>query len=387
MANKPTEKILVVDDDLDSLDLIGKQVLGASGYQVAMATDGGAAVQQAVTAQPDIVIVSMSLHGFSGKDFLSALKSQNFEAPVVVILPHGGELQALAAFRLGARDYLMRPVREAEVITVVDRLSAETRMKKERVQMQQKIQQSHNELQERVKELNTLQAIGKAVTNLNDVNVLFTRLIESAMQVAGAEMAWMLLADEATKQMILFAAKNLPPSIQLRQPWDDGLASLVMLSGEPLNISGAGMNQFKIAQIAKSALVMPIKARDQVVGVLTVANKTPNKNFNERHQSLLSAVTDYASIAVVNVRLFQAIEMRARQMQQAYEELKAAKSQGEVVAAFARELRLPIDQARGYVTLGLQEGGAGLNDRLRDHFRLATERLQAAIQMIDNIAK
>ncbi|MBI5082605.1 MAG: response regulator [Chloroflexi bacterium] len=383
---KPNEKILVVDDDLDSLDLIGKQVLGASGYQVAMATDGGSAVQQAVTAQPDIVIVSMSLHGFSGKDFLSALKSQNFEQPVVVIVPHGGEQQALAAFRLGARDYLVRPVREAEVITVVDKLSAEIRLKKERGQLQQKVNQSAAELQERVKELDTLHKLGKAVTNLNDVGLLFNRLVETAMQMTGAEMAWMLLADEASKQTILFAAKNLPPTIQLRQPWDDGLASLVMLSAEPLNISGAGMSQFKIAQIAKAALVMPIKARDQVVGVLTVANKSA-KAFSDNHQSLLSAITDYASIAVVNVRLFQALEHRARQMQQAYDELKAAKSKDEVVLAFGHQLRLPLDQAKGYIALAVQEGGTALNERLRDHFRLAAERITTAMQMIDSLGK
>jgi len=383
---KPNEKILVVDDDLDSLDLIGKQVLGASGYQVAMATDGGSAVQQAMTAQPDIVIVSMSLHGFSGKDFLSALKSQNFEAPIVVIVPQSGEQQALAAFRLGARDYLVRPVREAEVITVVDKLSAEIRLKKERGQLQQKVNQSAAELQERVKELDTLHKLGKAVTNLNDVGLLFNRLVETAMQMTGAEMAWMLLADEASKQTILFAAKNLPPTIQLRQPWDDGLASLVMLSAEPLNISGAGMSQFKIAQIAKAALVMPIKARDQVVGVLTVANKSA-KVFSDNHQSLLSAITDYASIAVVNVRLFQALEHRARQMQQAYDELKAAKSKDEVVLAFGHQLRVPLEQAKGYIALAVQEGGTTLNERLRDHFRLAVERITTAMQMIDSLGK
>jgi FixJ family two-component response regulator len=383
---KPNEKILVVDDDLDSLDLIGKQVLGASGYQVAMATDGGAAVQQAMTAQPDIVIVSMTLHGFSGKDFLSALKSQNFEAPIVVIVPQGGEQQALAAFRLGARDYLVRPVREAEVITVVDKLSADIRLKKERGQLQQKVNQSAAELQERVKELDTLHKLGKAVTNLNDVGLLFNRLVETAMQMTGAEMAWMLLADEASKQTILFAAKNLPPTIQLRQPWDDGLASLVMLSAEPLNISGAGMSQFKIAQIAKAALVMPIKARDQVVGVLTVANKSA-KAFSDNHQSLLSAITDYASIAVVNVRLFQALEHRARQMQQAYDELKAAKSKDEVVLAFGHQLRQPLEQAKGYIALAVQEGGTAINERLRDHFRLAAERITTAMQMIDSLGK
>ncbi len=47
------EKILVVDDDLNVLDLVAKQALAPMGYQVVTAIDGASAIQKALQLQPD----------------------------------------------------------------------------------------------------------------------------------------------------------------------------------------------------------------------------------------------------------------------------------------------------------------------------------------------
>jgi two-component system NtrC family sensor kinase len=382
---KLADKVLVVDDDLNSLDLIAKQVLGPLGYQVIPVTDGGAAIQQAGKTSPDALIVSLSLRGFSGRDLLTALRSQGFEAPIIVIAPAGGEAQALAAFRLGARDYLVRPLREAEIVTVMDRVIGESRMRRERAQLQQQLTQANADMEQRLKEMTALSGLGKAVTNLSDVGLLFNRLVESALFVTGANMGWLLLADETTGQLTLHASKNLPVRVPLRRPWDDGLAPLVMMSGEPLNITGPGMNQFKISQVAKAVLVAPIRAREQTVGVLTVANAAA-KPFNDRHQTLLGAVSDYASIAIVNVRLFQVLESRARSFQQAYDELKAGqKEKDELFEKLGADMRVPLGAAQQYVELALAEESSKLNNRLRNHLKLAAEKLNGATRVLEAI--
>src|SRR5574341_823469 len=120
MPNNPRSKVLVIDDDLQSLDLIHKQVLEPLGYQVITAIDGAAGLQLAVTKQPEIVLLSLSIKGLSGKDVLTALRAQGFDSPIIVLVPGDSEAQALAAFRLGARDYLARPLREAEIVAAVD---------------------------------------------------------------------------------------------------------------------------------------------------------------------------------------------------------------------------------------------------------------------------
>ena len=388
---KQQDKILVVDDDLDSLDLIAKQVLTPLGYQVAAVTDGGAALQQAIDFAPAVMIVSLSLQGFSGRDLLTALRSQGFDSPIIVIAPHEGEAQALAAFRLGARDYLVRPLREAEIVNTMDRVIGEGQLKRERAQLEAQIKQANAELEGRVKELVTLSSVGKAVISLNDIGALFARLIDGALQLTNAEMGWLALADEPGGQLILYAARNVPGNPKLRGPWDDGLSSLVMQSGEPLNITGAGMNQFRISQIAKSALVMPIKAREQTVGVLTVANKSA-RTFDNRYQTLLNAVADYASIAVVNVRLFQALEARARSLQQANEEMRLAektrseKIRNEVQQKVAGTLREPIRQAKSHIDASLSEGFDKLTGRQRDNVKQIADKLALLEQLIENIS-
>jgi GAF domain-containing protein len=105
---------------------------------------------------------------------------------------------------------------------------------------------------------------------------------------------------------------------KLHQAWDDGVSSLVMLSAETLSIHGDGLAQFKIARFAKAALIVPIKARDQAIGVITVAREEP-KPFSEPNQRMLEAVGDYASISLINARLFHALTGRAEELQEAVE--------------------------------------------------------------------
>jgi signal transduction histidine kinase/FixJ family two-component response regulator len=385
MSNNRKSRILVIDDDLESLDLIAKQVLEPLGYSVATAIEGGAGLQQAVTAAPEILIVSLSLHGLSGKDVLAALRSQNFDSPIIVIAPKNDEAQALGAFRLGARDYLVRPLREAEIVAAVDRILDEGRLRRERAALQQQLQQANADLEQRVRELTNLSGIGKAVVNLSDINSLFTRLVESALLVTSGEMGWMLLTDDTHGQMLLTAAKNMPGRVQLLQPWDDGLASLVRVSGEPLTISGVGLSTMKVSQIAKSVLVVPIKVREQTVGVLTVAHKTPIP-FTDRQTLLLNSVADYASIAIVNMRLFQALEQRAHTMQQQYDQLQESeKRRAQTMYKLSQEMRGPVAQAKSWLDTALTEIGGKLKETQRTPLKNASEKLAGVWQLLEDL--
>lgn len=386
MPNNPRSKILVIDDDLSSLDLINKQVLEPLGYVVSAAVDGATGLQMAITRQPEVVILSLSIKGLSGKDVLTAFRSQRFDSPVIVIVPEYSEGQALAAFRLGARDYLVRPLREAEVVAAVDRVVEDGRLRRERSTLQQQLTQANADLEQRVRELTTLSGIGKAVTNLNDAGSVFNRLVEGAVFVASAEMGWMVLHDETSGQLLLAAAKNLPGRAQPLQPWDDGAASLVRLSGEPLNISGAGLANMRISQIARSALVVPIKAREQTVGVITVANRSAQP-FTDRQQVLLNAVADYASIAIVNMRLFQALEQRAHSMQQSYESVQVeVQRRGVVLSKISQELRGPVAQAKSAVDLALNEMGGKLKENQRAPLKNASDKLGSVWQVVDDLS-
>ncbi len=316
VGSAPRERVLVVDEDPDVLDLLERQVLEPMGYLVATADDAGAAIQQALNFSPDLIIASLMLPGLSGKDLLVALRSQGMDVPMLVTAPEGMEGDAVQAFRLGARDYLVKPLREAEVVAAVERALNDVRLRHERGQLADELAESNRQLERRVRELTTLYGIGKAVTSTTNQNQLFAKLMEGSQYVTEADLGWLLLREEGSDQLVLRAQKNLPPALagKLHQAWDDGVSSLVMLSGEALSIHGEGLGQFKLARFGKAALLAPIKARDQAIGVICVARQD-SRPFSEREQAMLEAVADYASISLVNAHLFQALEERARHLQ------------------------------------------------------------------------
>ena len=90
------------------------------------------------------------------------------------------------------------------------------------------------------------------------------------------------------------------------------------MSGETLSISGDPFKRFKLASLGQTALIVPIKAQKQVIGVLVVLRRA-SKPFEASEQNLLEAVSDYASISLVNARLFHALDDRAQSLQTAAE--------------------------------------------------------------------
>lgn len=303
------ERILIVESDPDISDLIARQALKPLGYDVAVVEDAASAIKQAVLAQPDLIIANLNLPGLSGKDLLAALSSQNVSSPLVVIAEKGEEQSVIQAFRLGAVDALFWPARDAEVVRVVERALQQTHEARARQKLGQQLDATRQELERKLRQLTTMLAIGKAVISITDQRVLFDRILEGAQLVSGADMDWLMLRDEKTRTFLLAAYRDLPPAWakKLNQPLDDGISSLVSLSGESLTIHGTPLEKFKVASLGKSAAVLPIKVQNEVIGLLVVVWKA-DRETDKTIQILLEAAADFASISLVNARLFRAVE-------------------------------------------------------------------------------
>jgi two-component system NtrC family sensor kinase len=387
MMPKPSEKILVADGDVGVLDLIGEQALKPQGYQVFTAAEGTSALQLALRNSPDIIITALDLPGLSGRDLLAALRSQGFESTIIALGPRGAETQALQAFRLGAKDYLGKPVREAELISSLDHALREVRLRREREQLAEKLSTANQQLEKRVKELTTIYGIGKAVTAITNLAQLFNRLVEGALFVTEGEIGWLLVTDESMGKLVLRAGKNLPniSSIRLNQPWDDGISSLLVLSGEGITLAGQALAKLRAGQVVKAAVAVPIKAKDKVIGVLVVGNRT-GRPFSDRDQSMLSAVADYATISIVNARLIQGMEARVQTLQLATEEQnKAFKQKEENLQRISAQLRAPLLQARGTLDQLARGQWGALSPHQAEAVHAAIERIAALQRLVDEI--
>jgi DNA-binding response OmpR family regulator len=340
MAPTPSERILLIENDPDISDLIARQALKPYGYQVSVASDSSNAIRQVIQLQPDVLIVNLGIPGLSGKDILVALSSQGVSIPVIVMAEKGMEPDVIHAFRLGASDYLMLPVREAEVISCVEHALKQVREARAREKLDAQIKQANAELQRRVRELSTIFAVGRAVISITDQRILFDKIVEAITTVTEADLGWMTLKDDKSKSFILAAQRGLPEvwAKKMGQPLDDGLSALVAMSAETLAIHGQPLEKFKIAALGKSAMVVPVKARNEAVGLLTVVRKT-ERPFGESEHTLANAIADYASISMVNAHLFRALAQNVEAAQ------SLAKGKNDSLQALRQEIQTNLTTA------------------------------------------
>jgi DNA-binding response OmpR family regulator len=365
------EHIFVVENNPDISDLISRQALQPLGYQVTVVKDGSTALKKAVQTPPDLLIANLNLPGLNAKDLLVALASQGVNAPLIVIGKKGQEEDILQAFRMGAADYLHWPARDAEVVSVVERVLRWTHEGHVRARLDRQLKDLNVELQRKVNELTAIVAIGKAVVSITDQHRLFTKIVEGAMQASEADLGWLMLREEASKVFMLTAHCNLPDSWarKLKQPLEDGISSLVSLSGETLLIHGKPLERFKVSALGKSAAVVPIKVHNEVIGLLLVVRKKA-RPFDRAEQTLLEAVADYASISLVNARLFRALEQTAESAR------AGEKRQNALLESVRQAVWEELDEVKAPIELLLDQRTSPLNGEQRQALRAAQMAMQ-----------
>jgi DNA-binding response OmpR family regulator len=372
------DRVLLVENDPKISDLIARQTLIPVGYSVDVVIDAASAIKQALLTPPDLIIADLNLPGLSTKDLLVALAAQGVNTPLMVIANKGQEREIIQAFRLGAADYLLWPARDAEVLSVVERLLGRVHEVHDRQRLDLKLSEVNHELQRKVRELTAIINIGKAVVSIPDQRILFQKIVDGALQVSDANIVWLLIRDDAGKQFLLMAQRGLPDAWakHINMPLDDGISGLVALSGETLSISGEPLLKFRVANLGRSACAVPIKIQREVIGMLVVVRKEA-RPFEKMEQTLLEAISDYASISLVNARLFRALNSSAQTS------VEGEKRQNALLESLRESVADELKSAAYPIEL-LLTGRAG---NLTDIQRQALQSTRAALQRLARAAE
>lgn len=117
------EKILIVDDDIDSLKLIGL-MLQRQGYEVTAASNGTQAIARATAERPDLIILDVMMPDLDGYEICRRLRANPTTQPIPIIMFTAKTLidDKVQGFEAGADDYLAKPTHPAELASRVKAL-------------------------------------------------------------------------------------------------------------------------------------------------------------------------------------------------------------------------------------------------------------------------
>lgn len=384
------DRILVVDHNAEERAMLVEAALEPSGYDVRAVSSGAEGLQALRASPPDVLILDLHIEGLSGQDVLAAMNAQGYDLPVILLANQGSEREALRAFRLGAMDYLLRPVREAELIQATERALKEVRLRREREALLREVQRSADQMQRYLHDLRTLMSIGKSITSLHSLDNVFGAVVRATVEVTGAEASGFFLREDSDGSLVLRAGYHLPGNLKERigQPVEDDLASLVMSSKQTYIASGEGLRRFSPAHASATAVIYaPLVVNDAAVGLLWVANE--KKPFQQHMKDLMTALADYAAIAVVNARLITTMQARTRQLEQiAREGVPQRPAQPDQrLEELANQLRDPLIDVLNTMNM-FRQGEMG---QLRQSHRAAVDvlhrRLGDALDIIDSITR
>lgn len=112
-------KILLVEDR-DALRRLLETALVQHGYDVTSAADGAKGVELARSGAFDLVVTDLKLPSASGLDVLAASRERSREVPVLVLTAHGTVQTAVDAMKMGASDFLEKPVEIDDLTALVE---------------------------------------------------------------------------------------------------------------------------------------------------------------------------------------------------------------------------------------------------------------------------
>ena len=102
-------KILIVDDEAAIRSAL-KEVLEYEGFAISEATDGESALKMVLKESFDLIFCDIKMPKLDGLDFLSELKKEEIQVPVVMITGHGTIETAVEAIKRGAYDFIQKPL-------------------------------------------------------------------------------------------------------------------------------------------------------------------------------------------------------------------------------------------------------------------------------------
>jgi DNA-binding response OmpR family regulator len=103
-----TRKVLIVEDD-EAMAVALRDGFTYEGYEVAMATDGAAGLQQASEQGADLMILDVMLPKMTGLDVCKRLRGAGNGIPIIMLTARGQEIDKILGLKFGADDYVTKP--------------------------------------------------------------------------------------------------------------------------------------------------------------------------------------------------------------------------------------------------------------------------------------
>jgi putative nucleotidyltransferase with HDIG domain len=330
MDTEKKETILFVDDE-ESILSVSSEYFQRKGYQTLTAKGGLEALNILEHETVDCCFTDINMPEMNGLELAEKIRVNDNTMPVIVMTGYPSLENTIQTIKNGVVDFLIKPVNLKQMELSVQRviqqrkLFVENVLLKKEVESKRRLEKLNRELLYKVEELNILNEIMSKFATISSSTDVFKRAVDTALEIGHADLTHFYVINEAVQEPVKVSSSSTEAARSAASPnrktaYADAqtpvTAALKALSATlimevvsdqiPLLISeNTGNNGFP-AEI-KSAMIVPLKIRDKVFGVITAIVNQGQNRFAEKDLYYLSFLAQSAAQAIENLVLYENI--------------------------------------------------------------------------------
>lgn len=260
-------RVLIVDDEVFFLEAID-EILSEAGFDTIRAVNGGEALEQIADPRVAVVVLDVRLPDMDGISVLAKIREKRPELPVIMLSASTDQEIVLEALRLGASDYLAKPLHDEELVLAVGRGIDGHEASAGRRRLRARIDRL-------VESMERLSQLVRWAAPAERAEVLRRGIVDAAAVVFQADRVSLMLADEHREWLAVVACRGIDIERETLSPrkvgegaagrcFADGGVLCVGDVGQDARFAGRGAGIYRSAAFA----VVPLVCLGEPVGVL-----------------------------------------------------------------------------------------------------------------------
>jgi CheY-like chemotaxis protein len=297
--------VLAIADVESNAQALVQQVLLPAGLR--------ARTERGEGPRPEALIVDVTQLRGDPLASLRRQREQGEDAPAIILAAHIPPARLRDIFRLGVRDVLLKPYRPTELVEAILELCESRSAVTAAQRLSQRLEASRERARRHAEEIALLSEIGRAVATLGDLDLILKRVAEAASYITSGEEIDIYLLEPGSQAVILRASKMAAEKhASLRRlRVEDTLVGEVFRTGKPIlqqpSETGTPV-KVQTGFLVQSLIMVPLRVRERVVGVLGVYNPVASRPFDDHHLTLMVNLSDWASVALEHAAMLHQVQ-------------------------------------------------------------------------------
>jgi len=275
------QKILVIDDEHGIRDLF-RDALQNEGYEISLSPDGKEGLGKLENGKFDLVLLDIQMPLMDGFEVLSAIRKRDKEIPVIVVTGLGTVENAVRALKLGASDFLVKPLVLQDMLLTVKR-NMETRMLSKEIS--------------KLKMIETILELNRVIVSLTSLDLLLERVVSIMDNIFQPETAAVYINGE--DEGLFFLRKNISRN---------NLKKKIPVSYRHEDVEDIFRNRkARVEKTKDYSIKVPLFGKERNIGLIDM-EFSEGRDIREEEIKFLEVFAIQVGIGIENANLFDVVK-------------------------------------------------------------------------------